>query len=114
MLKKSLMSIFLTGKNCFGMEVNMINREHKDRLFSFLFGREENKKWTLELYNAINASHYTEPEKIEITNDRGCALYGDEERPFLYPALENEHLRTTVVMESEPPHPGADVCGQAV
>ena len=45
----------------------MINRKHKDRLFSFLFGREENKKWTLDLYNAINGSHYTEPEEIEIT-----------------------------------------------
>lgn len=45
----------------------MINREHKDRLFSFLFGREENKKWTLDLYNAVNGSHYTEPEEIEIT-----------------------------------------------
>ena len=45
----------------------MINRKHKDRLFSFLFGREENKKWTLDLYNAVNGSHYTEPEEIEIT-----------------------------------------------
>ena len=45
----------------------MINRKHKDRLFSFLFGREENRKWTLELYNAINNSNYTNPEEIEIT-----------------------------------------------
>ena len=45
----------------------MINRTHKDRLFSFLFGREENKKWTLELYNAINDSSYTNPEEIELT-----------------------------------------------
>lgn len=29
----------------------MINKEHKDRLFSFLFGQEENKSWTLSLYN---------------------------------------------------------------
>ena len=45
----------------------MINRKHKDRLFSFIFGKEENRKWTLDLYNAINGSHYTEPEEIEIT-----------------------------------------------
>ena len=45
----------------------MINRKHKDRLFSFLFGREENRKWTLELYNAINNSNYTNQEEIEIT-----------------------------------------------
>ncbi len=29
----------------------MVNKEHKDRLFSFLFGQEENKSWTLSLYN---------------------------------------------------------------
>ena len=27
------------------------NREYKSRLFGFLFGREENKRWTLSLYN---------------------------------------------------------------
>lgn len=31
-----------------------IQREYKDRLFSFIFGSEENKVWTLSLYNAIN------------------------------------------------------------
>lgn len=44
-----------------------INDEYKDRLFSFIFGREENRKWTLELYNAINGSHYKNPEDIKIT-----------------------------------------------
>lgn len=35
-------------------------REYKSRLFSFLFGREENKQWTLSLYNAIHGtSHIT-------------------------------------------------------
>ncbi len=43
-----------------------INREHKDRLFIFLFGKEENKKWTLELYNAMNGTDYTNAENIEI------------------------------------------------
>lgn len=43
------------------------NREHKSRLFSFLFGREENKKWTLSLYNAIRETSYTDPEDIQIT-----------------------------------------------
>ena len=45
----------------------MINTKHKDRLFSFIFGQEENKKWTLSLYNAVNHSAYTEPEDIQIT-----------------------------------------------
>lgn len=44
-----------------------VNDEYKDRLFSFIFGREENRKWTLELYNAINGSHYENPDDIKIT-----------------------------------------------
>lgn len=44
-----------------------INDEYKDRLFSFIFGRKENKEWTLELYNAVNGSHYENSNDIEIT-----------------------------------------------
>ena len=44
-----------------------INREHKDRLFSFLFGSEPNREWTLSLYNAINGTSYTDPEDILFT-----------------------------------------------
>ena len=32
--------------------------QYKDRLFNFLFGSEENKAWTLSLYNAVNGSNY--------------------------------------------------------
>jgi hypothetical protein len=39
-------------------------REHKDKLFKFIFGNPENKQWTLSLYNAINGSCYTNPEDI--------------------------------------------------
>lgn len=39
------------------------NREHKDRLFRFLF---KNKTELLSLYNAINDSNYTDPEDLEI------------------------------------------------
>ncbi|MBP3238273.1 MAG: hypothetical protein J6M24_04160 [Lachnospiraceae bacterium] len=42
------------------------NKENKDRLFKFIFGREENKAWTLSLYNAINGSSYEDPEAINI------------------------------------------------
>ncbi len=45
----------------------MINTGHKDRLFCFIFGREENKKWTLSLYNAVNGSSHTDPGMIQIT-----------------------------------------------
>ena len=44
-----------------------INRENKDRLFRFIFGREDNKAWALDLYNAINGTSYTNPEDITIT-----------------------------------------------
>jgi len=45
----------------------MIHREHKDRLFSFLFGSEQHKEWTLSLYNAVNGSAYDNPSDITIT-----------------------------------------------
>ncbi len=44
-----------------------VNGNHKDRLFTFIFGREENRKWTLSLYNAINGTEYTNEKDIEIT-----------------------------------------------
>ncbi len=47
--------------------MSMINREHKDRLFSFLFGSEANKEWTLSLYNAVNETCYTDPKEVHFT-----------------------------------------------
>ena len=40
------------------------NREYKDRLFKFIF---KDKEKLLSLYNALNSSHYNNPEDIEIT-----------------------------------------------
>ncbi len=51
-----------------------INREYKDRLFNFIFGRDENKAWTLSLYNAVNGSDYADPSMIEF-NTLEDALY---------------------------------------
>ena len=42
-----------------------VNHEYKDRLFNFIFGRDENREWTLSLYNAINDSHYTDASLLE-------------------------------------------------
>lgn len=44
----------------------MINAKYKDRLFSFIFGNEQRKDWTLSLYNAVNHSSYTNPEDITL------------------------------------------------
>ena len=43
-----------------------VHRDNKARLFSFIFGREENKRWTLQLYNAANGTDYSNPDEIEI------------------------------------------------
>ena len=40
-----------------------INREHKDRLFKFIFEKKEN---LLQLYNALNGTNYNNPEDLEI------------------------------------------------
>ena len=47
-------------------EERKINREYKDRLFRFIFGNPDKKEWTLSLYNAMNGSHYTDPEAITL------------------------------------------------
>ena len=50
--------------------MSIVSREYKDRLFNFLFGAEENREWTLSLYNAVNRSHYTDASQIRITTIR--------------------------------------------
>ena len=41
-----------------------VNRIYKDRLFRLVFSDRRN---LLELYNALNGSHYEDPEALEIT-----------------------------------------------
>nr|MCR4745914.1 hypothetical protein [Lachnospiraceae bacterium] len=52
------------------------NKKYKDRLFNFIFGAEENKEWTLSLYNAVNGSDYTDFEEIEITTIKEVMYLG--------------------------------------
>ena len=54
----------------------MINNEHKDRLFKFLFGNPENRMWTLNLYNAINNSNYDDPENIQFNTIEEAVYLG--------------------------------------
>ena len=50
--------------------------QYKDRLFSFIFGSEAHREWTLSLYNAVNGSHYTDPNEIQITTIRQVLYLG--------------------------------------
>ncbi len=59
-----------------------VNREYKDRLFNFIFGREENREWTLSLYNAINGSAHTDPSFIEF-NTLGDVVYIENCGPLM-------------------------------
>ena len=52
------------------------NREYKSRLFGYLFGREENKAWTLALYNAINGTSHTDPADITINTIEDVVYLG--------------------------------------
>ena len=56
------------------------NQKNKDRLFTFIFGSEQNKSWTLSLYNAINGSEYTDPDLITFNTIRD----------FLYVSMRND------------------------
>ena len=44
------------------------NKEHKDRLFKFIFGQdtEESKRWRLQLYNALNGTSITDADSLKI------------------------------------------------
>ena len=45
-----------------------VNREYKDRLFKFIFGKdtEQSKQWRLQLYNARNGTKITDADELEI------------------------------------------------
>ncbi len=62
------------------MSDTKINENNKDRLFSFIFGREKNKKWTLALYNAVNHYNHSNPDDIEINTIED----------FLYMGMKND------------------------
>ena len=50
------------------------NVEYKDRLFKFIFGNPDNRQWTLDLYNAVNGTDYSDPNEIQF-NTIGDFLY---------------------------------------
>ena len=54
----------------------LINEEHKDRVFKFIFGNPDNKEWTLNLYNAVNGSDYKNPDDIEFDTIENAVYLG--------------------------------------
>ena len=58
------------------------NREYKDRLFKFIFGNPENNKWTLSLYNAMNGTHYDNPDNIIINTIKDVQELMDACKPL--------------------------------
>ena len=54
----------------------IVIREYKDRLFTFIFCREENRAWTLSRYNAVNGSNYANPDDIQITTIKEVLYMG--------------------------------------
>ena len=49
-------------------------KDYKDRLFKFIFGNPENRKWTLSLYNAVNGTDYSNADEI-LFNTIADAVY---------------------------------------
>ena len=81
----------------------IINQEHKSRLFSYIFGREETKKRTLSLYNSLSGTNYTNPDDITITTIEDVIYMGMKndlsyivtDKVSLYSTLNiNEHQST--------------------
>lgn len=57
------------------------NREYKSDVFSMLM---EDRRNALDLYNAVNHSHYTDPDMVEIcTLDRGISLTVRNDAAFM-------------------------------
>ena len=44
---------------------NSINRLYRDSFFKYVFGNEKYKQNTLDLYNTLNGTHYTNPDDVE-------------------------------------------------
>ena len=58
------------------IQTGVINRFHKDRLFKALFGSEERKDLTLELYNAINHTSYSNPDDLQLNTIEDVVYMG--------------------------------------
>lgn len=66
------------------------NRQYKDRLFKALFGSPDRRHLTLELYNAMNGSSYTNPAEIQLTTIDDVVYMGmKNDVSFLFDQIMN-------------------------
>lgn len=49
------------------MSMGKTNRKYKDRLFRAIFGAEERKHLTIQVYNVLNKSSYKDPQELQLT-----------------------------------------------
>ena len=80
----------------------VIERKYKDRLFTFIFGSEEHKDWTLSLYNLVNGSHYNDPEQIRMYTTVKYYIWG------CIMMSHSFYLMNSICMSSSPP--GIQIC----
>lgn len=67
-----------------------INYQYKDRLFKFIFGNPANKAWTLNLYNAVNGTEYSDAEAVELTTIEDAIYMGmKNDVSFLFSDMMN-------------------------
>ena len=70
-----------------------VNKEHKDRVFKFLFGNPENREWTLALYNAVNGSDYKNPDDIQFNTLEDAVYLGlKNDISFIINLCLNSHI----------------------
>lgn len=58
------------------MSNQTVKRDYKDSLFRLIFASEENKEFTLSLYNAVNGSNYTDPSKLRLNTLERAVFLG--------------------------------------
>lgn len=68
-----------------------LNTKYKDRLFRLVF---RDKKELLELYNAVNESHYMNPDDLEITTIEDAVYMGmQNDLYFITESRKNRNVR---------------------
>ena len=80
-----------------------VNKKHKDRLFSQIFGSEENKEYALDLYNALAGTSYTNVDDLEYnTLDDSIFLHMKNDVSFIFHSEINLWEHQSTINENMP------------